>query len=77
MSDELEEKLRSEFFKDLQVEHPDLEISDDGYTAMIPHFSHGRMVREKIDLYQMAKTAISTMIGAGWTAPPVNTEEDA
>lgn len=77
MSEELEAKFRSEFFEDLQIEHPDVEMSDDGYTALIPRFSHGRMIRERIDLHQMAKTAISTLIGAGWIAPPVNSEDAA
>ena len=56
--DEVSE-LCAQFIEDLKVEYgDDLEKSDDGLSASIQYYSHGRWCTHDIDLEMMAKTAL-------------------
>lgn len=51
-------ELCGQFAEDLKAEHGDLEVSEDGLSASIPYYSHGRMNAHVLDLELMAKTAL-------------------
>lgn len=61
-------EMCAEFFADLQIEHGDAEISEDGLRASIPYYSHGRWRAHVIDLQQMARTAFDVFSRAALTA---------
>ena len=51
-------ELCAELCEDLKVIEGDAELSEDGLSAIIPYYSHGRMNAHNIDLEMMAKTAL-------------------
>ena len=55
--DEVKE-ICAEMAEDLKIEHGDLVLADDGLSAEIPYYSHGRMNSHVIDLAMMAKSAL-------------------
>ena len=51
-------ELCAEMAEDIKVQEGDLEMSEDGLSAIIPYYAHGRMNSHHIDLEMMAKTAL-------------------
>lgn len=52
-------ELCAEFVEDLRVKYgEDLDVSEDGLSASIPYYAHGRMNAHSIDLEMMAKTGL-------------------
>jgi len=47
-----------ELAEDIKVIEGDLEVSEDGLSATIPYYAHGRMSSHQIDLEMMARTAL-------------------
>ncbi len=50
--------LCAEMFEDLRCTEGDAELSEDGLSALIPYYAHGRMSAHHLDLEMMAKTAL-------------------
>ena len=57
-TDEEVKKLCAEMFEDLKITEGDAELADDGLSAIIPYYAHGRMNKHTIDLEMMAKSAL-------------------
>ncbi|MDO6587313.1 hypothetical protein Q4543_17515 [Salipiger sp. 1_MG-2023] len=48
----------AEMFDDLRMTEEGAELSEDGLSALIPYYAHGRMNAHSIDLELMAKSAL-------------------
>ena len=52
-------ELCAKFAQDLKAEYgEDLDVAEDGLSASIPYYAHGRMISHFLDLEMMAKTAL-------------------
>lgn len=51
-------ELCAEMAEDLKCTEGDLVLSDDGLSAQIPYYAHGRMNAHNVDLELIAKTAL-------------------
>ena len=51
-------ELCAEMAEDFKMIEGDLELSEDGLSAIIPYYAHGRMEAHTLDLEMAAKTAL-------------------